>query len=222
MSKFFDTNYTNYIKSIASLSGLFSENEMPYLYYRIMEKIFCKAFKAADLSRSDTAYDAKIGELGIGLKTFIMHTQSVEKVAEFNALSSQIKAIKDKNDLAYEISKFRNERIELANRTYGINLGLYHIIARDKNKFYFFETDYDKIRLDNLQNISNNDKSLKFNDGINDYIFNHSKSVLQRRFLLPKNANSIDIDILSDPFEKLLEMGQIFYLQKRAKQVWNL
>ena len=44
--------YQNFLKIVGCLSNLFSDSEVPYLYYRIAEKIFCRAFNADDLSRS--------------------------------------------------------------------------------------------------------------------------------------------------------------------------
>ncbi len=63
--------YSKYLKAVASLSGLFSENTVPFLHYRTTESIFCKSFKAKNLARSDISYDAQLGSVGIGLKTFI-------------------------------------------------------------------------------------------------------------------------------------------------------
>ena len=74
--------YQKYIRSIASLSGLFSESRIPFLHYRVAENIFCKSFGAENLSRSDISYDAKINSIGVGLKTFIStKNTSTEKIA---------------------------------------------------------------------------------------------------------------------------------------------
>lgn len=77
--------YQDFLKIAGCLSNLFSESEIPYLYYRVAEKIFCRAFEAEDLSRSDVSADAKKKFLGIGLKTFLVgNKKSFQKVAEFN------------------------------------------------------------------------------------------------------------------------------------------
>ena len=60
--------YFHYIKSASSLSKLFSESDIPFLHYRLAENLFCKAFDAENLSRTDTAYDAKIDNIGIEKK----------------------------------------------------------------------------------------------------------------------------------------------------------
>ncbi len=51
--------YQNFLEIVGCLSNLFSDSNVPYFYYRIAEKIFCRAFEAEDLSRSDVSADAK-------------------------------------------------------------------------------------------------------------------------------------------------------------------
>ena len=216
MSVFFEQDkaqnlhYAKNLEIISSLSRLFSDSTTPFLHYRVMENLFCECFKAQNLSRSDTAYDAKIGTLGVGLKTFICtKNYSTEKIAEFNKDSQFLKTLNDKRDLAEHLASLRNARIQLANDLYGIENAAYHIIARSENKLIFFESDYEKINISNLQNIKNSPKSLNFSDGKNEYFFNHSKSVLQRKFYLPKNFSSIEIKIIENPFELLLSLQKI-------------
>ena len=84
--------YFHYIKSVSSLSKLFSESDIPFLHYRLAENLFCKAFNAENLSRTDTAYDAKIDSIGIGIKTFVCPSNSkTEKIAEFDRKNSELK-----------------------------------------------------------------------------------------------------------------------------------
>ena len=134
-------NYLKLLSVTAKLSRRFSENQVPYLHYRIAENIFCRSFNAENLSRGDSAFDANFNMTGIGLKTFICAKQnSTEKVAEFNKLSKQLKNSEGK-DLAIKLGVFRNERIELANRLYNINDSLYHIVARKRDELILFEND---------------------------------------------------------------------------------
>ena len=63
--------YFELLKTICSISRLFSDSNVPYLYYRVAENIFCKAFDADNLSRSDCSADARKDNIGIGLKTFL-------------------------------------------------------------------------------------------------------------------------------------------------------
>lgn len=198
-------NYLKLLSATAKLSRLFSESQIPYLYYRAAENIFCKSFNAENLSRGDSAFDANYNSIGIGLKTFICEKQySTEKVAEFNKLSTQLKQYKGK-ELALKLSEFRNERIELANRLYNIDNSLYHIVARKSNELILFETDYEIIDIDNINSVKESQSGLQFNDGKNFYSYNFSKSTLFRKFEIPQNTFRLPIDILDDPYTLLLE-----------------
>ena len=87
-----NNNYFQLLELMARLSNLFSDNTIPYLNYRVTENLFCKYFDAENLSRTDTAYDAKKDSFGVGIKTFQLNNDSsVEKVAEFNVISSELK-----------------------------------------------------------------------------------------------------------------------------------
>lgn len=199
-------NYIKLLSAVSKLSGLFSESAIPFISYRVAENIFCRSFNAENLSRSDTAFDANFNSIGIGLKTFICSTNnSTEKVAEFNSLSRVLADFKGK-DLAYRLSEYRNERIDLANRLYNIQNSIYHIVARKNNELILFETDYDKIDVKNIHSIKQNKASLQFEDGKNFYSFNYSKSTLFRKFYIPDNSYKIPIEILEDPYTLLLDL----------------
>jgi hypothetical protein len=58
--------YQDFLKIAGCLSNMFSDSEVPYLYYRVAEKVFCRSFAAEDLSRSDVSADAKKDSVGIG------------------------------------------------------------------------------------------------------------------------------------------------------------
>lgn len=199
-------NYLKLLSAVSKLSGLFSESAVPFINYRVAENIFCRSFNAENLSRSDAAFDARINSLGVGLKTFMYYANSsTEKVAEFNSLSRVLSAFQGK-DLAYKLAEFRNERIDLANRLYNIESSLYHIVARKENELILFETDYDKIDIKNITSVKENIASLQFEDGINFYSFNYSKSTLFRKFHIPESAFKLPIQILDDPYTLLLEI----------------
>lgn len=179
---------------------------MPYLYYRAAENIFCRCFDAGNLSRSDTAFDANFNRNGIGLKTFVAPTNNkVEKIAEFNTLSRELKDLTGK-ELAIKLAEFRNERIELAMRLYDIENSIYHVVARREKELLLFETDYQVIDIENVNSVKMKDSSLQFEDGKNAYSFNFSKSTLFRKFTIPQNAFRLPIEIVEDPFSLLLDL----------------
>lgn len=199
-------DYLKLLSAVSKLSGLFSESSVPFINYRVAENIFCRSFNAGNLSRSDTAFDAKYDSTGIGLKTFVCGGKSsVEKVAEFNSLSRILKDFEGL-DLALKLSAFRNERISLANRLYDIENSLYHIVARKEKKLMLFETDYNIIDVNNIHSVKDNRASLQFEDGHNLYSFNYSKSTLFRKFIVPNNGFELEIDIISNPYDLLLKL----------------
>ncbi|MGJ1445479.1 restriction endonuclease [Sphingobacterium spiritivorum] len=199
-------NYLKLLSAVSKLSGLFSESAIPFINYRVAENIFCKSFDAGNLSRSDTAFDANFNSIGVGLKTFTCPANSsTEKVAEFNSLSKVLSDFQGK-DLAVKLAEFRNERIDLANRLYNIESSLYHIVARKDNELVLFETDYDKIDINNIHSVRQNNASLQFEDGKNFYSFNYSKSTLFRKFYIPQNAFRLPVEIIQDPYSLLLEL----------------
>lgn len=199
-------NYIKLLSAVAKLSGLFSESSIPFINYRVAENVFCRSFNAENLSRSDTAFDANYNSIGVGLKTFTCPTgNSTEKVAEFNSLSKELANFKGK-DLALKLAEFRNERIDLANRLYNIENSLYHIVARKDNELILFETDYDKININKISSVKENKSSIQFEDDKNLYRFNYSKSTLFRRFIIPKNAYQIPIEIIDNPYDLILDL----------------
>jgi hypothetical protein len=199
-------NYLKLLSAVSKLSGLFSESAIPFINYRFAENIFCRSFEADNLSRSDTAFDANYKTIGVGLKTFTSPSnRSREKVAEFNQLSSELR--KHENiELALKLAEYRNERIELAKRLYDIDKSIYHIVARKENELNLFETDYNKIDLENIKIEKETKASILFHDGINQYSYNYSKSTLFRLFETPNNAFKLPVDIIEDPYSLLLEL----------------
>jgi hypothetical protein len=198
--------YVKIITSLAKLSGLFSDNIIPYIDSRGIENAFCRGFNARNLSRADGAFDAQLNTLGIGIKTFLVNKYPAQqKIAEFPALSSILSNLKGK-ELAIKLAEFRNNRIELANRLYNIESSLYHIVVRKKNELLLFETDYNSIDISNIHLLKGSSASLQFEDGHNLYSFNYAKNTLFRKFTIPQNAYSSPVEIVEDPYTLLLEL----------------
>ena len=197
--------YEELLTAVAALSGMFSESTTPYINYRVAENIFCKSFNAENLSRSDTAFDAKIGKEGIGIKTFILKGDSkIEKIAEFNKLSNELAKLQD-SELAFKLCELRNCRINLAKNLYNIDTTKYHIIGRKTNGLYLFDTDYNLINTESISITQSNKSGIKFYDKYNEYTFNRSKSTLYRKFIIPSDGIFIPTEIIKDPFEIILK-----------------
>ena len=67
-----------------------------------------------------------------------------------------------------------------------------------------YECPLQKIDIDHIVITNQNDKSISFDDGINQYSFNISKSVLLKKFDNMELKETVDVTILDNPF-KLLE-----------------
>ncbi len=209
-----NNKYFEMLSMMAQLSRLFSDSETPYLDYRLTENLFCRYFKALNDARSCTAYDARIANIGIGIKTFILNksNQSVEKIAEFNKLKTTLENLHN-IDLARQLAIYRNERMRFANDTFDVKETQYHIIGRKEGLLRIFNCPYEEINIDNITNVKETDKSISFEDDKNEYTFNKSKSVLQKRFYVPNSDfHDVEIAILDEPLDLLEE----FFIQKKA------
>lgn len=126
--------YTDLLKMMGLLSNLFAESKNPFLYYRAMENIFCKAFNADNLSRSDVSADAGKNGIGIGLKTFLQNNgNTFQKIAEFNKESYLLRDLTG-TDLVRMVSEMRNQRIESTMRICNLYDMMYHLVTRS-NKY---------------------------------------------------------------------------------------
>lgn len=200
--------YIEYLKLTGSLSRLFSDSLAPYLYYRAAENIFCLAFEAENLSRSDISIDAKKGNIGFGLKTFLHgNGRTFQKVAEFNAVRDEYANKSDKEIIDF-ISQARNKRLDICLEGYGVDSLIYHCLTRSDNLISIYEFPMDKVQIDNIKKIVKNKNTIQFEDGINEYSFNLSKSTLYKRFNCKDSLEDIKVDILENPFEVLANLNK--------------
>jgi hypothetical protein len=202
--KEYTEKYIELLQVVWSLSRLFSDSTTPYLYYRAAENIFCKAFNADNLSRSDCTADARLNWIWYWLKTF-MHKnwKALEKVAEFNAernLYAEYEKFPDK--FINIISELRNRRIESTMSIHWINDMIYHCVSRDENKFFLHEEKMDFVDVSKIHNITKNKNAISFIDWLHEYSFNISKSTLFKRFYI-KPIYEFEVDIFEDPLSLL-------------------
>ena len=198
--------YFEMLGLMASLSKLFSENDVPYLDYRLTENLFCKYYNAINDARSCTAYDARFSCLGIGIKTFILNNNaSTEKIAEFNKLRPHLADLKGEK-LAHKLAEFRNERMRFADDSFNVNESQYHIVGRSSGLLRVFNVPYERINIDKIHNVKDKGASISFEDDKNVYSFNRSKTVLMKRFEVPEIYRDVSVDILSDPLTLLEQL----------------
>lgn len=198
--------YRDLIKSIAGVSKLYSESSTPYLGYRVVENMFCRAFNATNLSRGDCSADASKNGVGIGIKTFLNNGgRTLQKVAEFNRDMSLFNGRTSKQ-IVQIIAELRNQRINATKRIHSLDSMIYHCVVREDSKVKVFECPMDLVEIDEITNIRTRNNTITFEDGINEYSINLSKSTLYKRFITEKVLIEIDIEIINDPYELLINL----------------
>lgn len=199
-------NYKQSLLTIAQLSNLFSTSSVPYVNYRVHENFFCKAFGARDLSRSDVAFDAQIGNKGFGLKTFIcLKESSLEKVAEFNAKAPELNGITDPKKVVEKVGQWRNERIDFSLNAYGISESIYHCLVRREGRLIIYEEPMKKITT--ITDVVDKGNSITFKSNGEEYSFLRSKNTLTKKFYIKEERifDIIQVNIIKNPLDFLLQ-----------------
>ena len=197
--------YQEMLRTIGSLSRLFSESQEPYIQYRIAENLFCKSFDADNLSRTDCSADAAKNKIGIGIKTFLEgNGATMQKVAEFNSEHNLFRNL-DNKEKVIKIAELRNERINATKRIFGLEKMMYHCVTRKKSGILVYESEMNPVDLAKIRNIKagKNANSISFSDGSNEYSFNVTKSTLYKRFNTAEVLLDFPVKILENPFNAL-------------------
>lgn len=210
--------YEKLVKSVGSLSKLFTDNDTPYLSPKFVEKLFVFTSASDDLARRDMSFDAKtrLGA-GVGVKTFGVSQLSgskTEKIAEFTAdatkgLFSNLSA----EELVHTVANYRNARVQSDARVFEIGLGdsFYHCLVRSPAGCKIHEEPYDLIDTSRirLEKSGTGTRNPRFTDGRNTYTFSTAKNTLFKTFKLDEHRNSslIEVTFLDDVFELLLKGG---------------
>ena len=209
-------HYARLLKAVGSLSNLFSESPEPYLASRATENLFCRAFEADNLSRSDASADASKNKIGFGIKTFLDgNGRTMQKVAEFNGDHSLFRTLSPEEKIK-KIAELRNERLETTKRIFGLDDIIYHCITRKVGKIIVFESPAPLIKIDEIKDIKVGARgnTIQFSDSSAEYTFNISKSTLYKRFFTENVLLEVPVKILADPFseiEKLIKEGELVY-----------
>lgn len=198
---------------MAAASRLFSTSSKPYLDYRMAENLFCRTFGAENVSRSCVAIDAKLGTLGIGIKTFV--DTPMQKIAEFDEKIGDLNG--DPLHDAVVVSKLRNLRLDATRDAYNVDRFIYHYIVRTEGAIRIFEEPMDYIDVDKIRITKSSAKSFRFTDRKNTYSFNRSKSTLLKSFKLEEPVAEIKVEFLNDPITALF--GEIDVRQEGLMSV---
>ena len=203
--------YKEDLQLIASLSNLYSDSETPLIYYRATENIYCECFGATNVSRADCTADAVIDGYGVGIKTFVSGSH-LQKIAEFNRqrlFYAHLSGI----ELAKKISLLRNERIDVTKRLYRLESMIYHCVVRSPGQIDVYEEALNNIDIDNIVITFEDDKKILFEDGLEKYEFNYSKSTLYKVFELTNPVFSIEVHIIANPMDRLRAMLESIRVQ---------
>lgn len=85
-------------------------------------------------------------------------------------------------------------------RAHGLKSMIYHVTIREPGKIRILECPLERINVDKIQITSDTSATLSFTDGLNDYSFNNSKSVLMEHFNKLVEKASINVNIIADPY----------------------
>ncbi len=188
--------YIKLLRGAVQTSILYSENDKPYLPYRAAEKIFCKAFRAQDVSRKDISVDAIKNQEGIGIKTFITGGKNgkFEKIAEFVDRVKYPLSENNPEKLIKEISEYRNSRIEEVRKEFDLRNIVYHSIVRAPGKMYICEQPLSTIKTNNLTLQGKKGANIYFKDTSSKYLFSLSKHTLYTHFFYDSPFEEITIN----------------------------
>ncbi len=190
-----------YLRAVSSISNLFSDSKTPYIDYRIAENLFCRCFNAENLSRSCVAIDARVEDVGIGVKTFV--DTPYQKIAEFDKKRSYTDT-GDVDEDAIRVSELRNERLDFSRNAYAVDDFIYHYIVRRNSNLAIHECPMDYIDLEKIRVTKSTNKGFDFTDGRNSFKFSRSKSTILESFDLQKPLYSFGVEFITDPTEALM------------------
>ncbi len=213
--------YTRLLQAVASMSRLYSDNTIPYVDSRFVEKLFVETTGAKDLSRTDKSFDALlVPDVGVGIKTFLSTSGNSkrEKIAEFTSFANngEFDGLSPE-ELALKAASFRNNRVLSDANELAINIesSIYHCLIRTGHGAVVHEEPYSLVETGNLRPTDRsgkpltkwqaNGKGVFFTDGVSNYNFNGSKNVLFKEFKFDSQTDVIELPIFADIFDRITE-----------------
>lgn len=210
--------YATLLRLVASLSRLFSDNDAPYVDSRFVERLFVQTTGAEDLGRKDVSFDARVHDIGIGVKTFLggAGNSKREKIAEFTAYArdGRFNGL-SKQELVQEVVRARNDRVISDAKELGIDVqkSIYHCLIRIPGGAIVHEEPYSTILEDALKPTNSAGEivatwdemgnGIYFTDGLSNYSYSTAKNVLMKQFIFDRRKGFVPIEILRDPLNGL-------------------
>ena len=147
------------------------------------------------------AIDARIGSLGIGIKTFV--DSPYQKIAEFDQDRGRLTG--DPHKDAVIVSELRNARLDFVRDAYGIEDMIYHCIVRSENSMMIVEEPMERIDVENIEVTKGDGGTIHFTDGHGHYRFSRSKSTLLKKFSIDTPIHQFDVAYINNPLDVLLD-----------------
>ncbi len=218
--------YVRLLRPVASLSHLFSDNDIPYVSPKFVERLYVMSSGARDTAGDNKSFDAIApGRVGVGVKTFIASKSArhkYEKIAEFTAdANSGTFEGMDSMRLLRKAIELRNERLSSDATEYGIDLekAIYHCLIRIEGAAMVHEEFMSLVSEADLHPVDSDGRPIDapgekilMSDGRNVYTYNKSKRVLYKRFpVSPKTSKDfgglIQLPINRGILEEIMEKG---------------
>jgi hypothetical protein len=152
-----------------------------------VETAFSLSFHGINHSLKDVVVDSSIGNVGIGLKTFLLAGKKSpvadEKIAQFDQVDSKLLATSRHGELIRWVINEWNKRFWETMEMYNLNTMMYHCVLRTEGRLFIQEypmyaIDHTNLRFKHLK------KSIGFVAGGSKYYFSLSKKTLYRYFYL--------------------------------------
>ena len=219
--------YVRLLKPVASLSHLFTDNPIPYVDSKFVERLYLMSTGARDTAGDNSSFDAIAPELvGVGVKTFCVSRSGkskFEKVAEFTA-SANAGAFDglDADQSLRKAIQLRNARLSSDAIAYGIDVSkaIYHCLLRMEGAAMIHEEPMSLVEESALYPVDSSGailtrtdaKCYGYSDGKNIYKYSKSKRVLLKAFpvVIPAPAEFgglIALPINRDILQQLMEGG---------------
>ncbi len=220
--------YVRLLRPVASLSHLFSDNDIPYVSPKFVERLYVLSSGARDTAGDNSSFDAIApGLIGVGVKTFVASQSArhkYEKIAEFTAdANAGVFDGMDSMQLLMKAIELRNERLSSDAASYGIDMAnaIYHCLIRVEGAAMVHEELMSLVRESDLHPVDSDGRAIDvpgekilMSDGRNVYTYNKSKRVLYKRFPVSPVASKyfgglMQLPINRDILEQIMEAGSL-------------
>lgn len=103
---------------------------------------------------------------------------------------------------------------------------IYHCVTRKEHGILVYEMPMDCIQIDTIRSIKEKKNIISFEDGLNEYSFNITKSTLYKRFSTGDALLDFQVGILENPFDALESLlkksdSEIIFAPLKNKSIYS-